>query len=119
MGAPSLASLPRLRRDLVGRLAMTVHADPSAYPETRTFNEEYGITILDQDNVAHDEFPFIRKMRVSRTLSGYCALWIDLFKKPPREYPPMHAGDATAGMNLTREQTVMLRDYLNFILETT
>ena len=62
--------------------------------------------ILNQDETAHaDEFRWMRELFIAPGVEADTLNFtVTLYKKEPRELPPLHMGDAGGGLNLTRDQ---------------
>lgn len=95
--------------------------DETPYPPVLVANDG-GVSIAKQDKIGIAEgFPLARRLMVSsaKGLSGgglvnlVCELW----RKPPREWPPTHIADNGAAINLSREETIALRDYLTTVID--
>lgn len=61
-------------------------------------------------------FPMGRVLRVGPFHNGIAMTFnvvVELFKKPPREWPPLHSGSTSAGINLNTDEVRELRDSCN------
>lgn len=94
--------------------------DESPYPTVVRSSTQYGIRVWKQDPVAPEgEFAMCRSLGVGPSIHDPGGLHVDteVWKSVPREWPPTHVGQSGAGLSLSREETVLLRDYLNELLE--
>lgn len=96
--------------------------DKSPYPTVVHGNPRDGVSVWKQDAVApKGEFAMCRGLhaRPSAHDPGGLHLTTDVWKSVPREWPPMHVGHSGAGLSLSREETMLLRDFLNELLDPT
>lgn len=78
---------------------------------------ERGVWLSTQDAIAApDTFPFCRRLIMS-PFGDQVNLSVEVWKNPPREWPPGHAGQNGAGLNLDIEHVRAVRDFLNSWLD--
>jgi hypothetical protein len=78
---------------------------------------ERGVWLLMQDAVAApDTFPFCRRLIMS-PFGDQVNLTVEVWKTPPREWPPAHAGHSNGGLNMDVEQARAVRDFLSSWLD--
>lgn len=76
------------------------------------------IRVTAQDEVAAPgEFPLVRSLIAGPFTRDRYNIAIDLFDKEPREYPPLHMGTRSAGINLNSSEVRTLRAALTAWLE--
>lgn len=92
--------------------------DESPY-ETITESQDRGVWVWKQDEAAPPgEFKICRRLIVSRSYDkGEVNFDTEIWKKPPREWPPVHIGDNGAGVNLDVEQVRAVRDWMTLWLQ--
>jgi hypothetical protein len=94
--------------------------DESPYPTICQSNDERGFYLWTQDAFGPpDEFRICRRLIVGSHADGGTHVQTDIWKKPPREWPPGHVGDNGSGLSLSEDEAKGLRDWLNRRYPTT
>lgn len=89
------------------------------YGTVRNSDPKYGVRLYKQDhNGPSGAFRMCRRLDVSQSLSAgdLVTIAVELYRRPPREWPPGHIGDSTAGISLSFAETKDLRDWLDLQL---
>ena len=69
----------------------------------------FGIHLTKQDEkAATGDFPLVRRLIAHGEGDRGYHVGLELWRKPPREYPPMHIGDTTVGIRLDAEEAAAL-----------
>lgn len=78
-----------------------------------------GVWVWEQDDVAPPgEFAICRRLILSGGPEpGTVHVDVEIWKSPPREWPPVHAGSNGAGLRLGPEEARAMRDWLTGWLE--
>jgi len=90
--------------------------DETPYPTIEQDDDERGYYLWTQDedyrvHPATDPFPVCRRVIVGSHAGGI-HIETEVWKKPPREWPPAHVGENGSGLSLDEEQAKHLRDWL-------
>jgi hypothetical protein len=95
--------------------------DQTPYPKVVTGGGrgERGLWVWQQDEAAgRAEFPFCRRLIVSPSPGGSGVnVQVEIWKGPPREWPPVHVGSNGAGTNIGIDEVRALRDWLSSWLD--
>lgn len=85
-------------------MASDEHADRSPYPrvfEPTGAGYPGGVFLIKQDGLRAEGMPIIRKLLAHQDKGwNEFYLGLELWKNPPREYPPMHGGDEAKGIGI-------------------
>lgn len=95
--------------------------DESPYPRVFHRDDQYGVQVFKQDRMAPaGSFRLCRKLHVSRPVStadgSVLNVGVELWNKPPREWPPRHVGSKGAGVNIDLEEAKALRGFLDLVI---
>lgn len=94
--------------------------DETPYPRILQPSEK-GVWLTKQDEYGVDNgFPIVRRMILSedqRPSGEVVHLGVEIWTKPVREYPPMHIGEKSVGLLLSKDEAVAMRDFLTSLLE--